>query len=84
MKKSENRFWITEQDIELLRQQTIAEQPQIELAESFLGKVSAPDRSGLTPEILMAFGQSLGDPDQLLAGPNILLWQNIRRWKGRL
>ena len=82
MKKPEKRLSVTSNDLADLQLETTNEQQLIVVAIRFLNATtSSRNMDNLSPDDLAEAGKLLANPDQLLAGPNLLKWQNIRRKK---
>ena len=78
------RHDLTHADLEQLRLELEADNPKIELARTFLTISSGSEKADLNPAILKEFGETLSDPDAMIQGPGILVWQNLMRRKGKL
>ena len=80
MEKPEKRLLITSNDLADLQLETVKNQQFMEVAIRFLhATTSGRNLDNLSPDDLAEAGNMLSNPDQLLAGPNLLEWQNIRR-----
>ncbi len=75
---------LTHADLERLRLELDADNPKIELARTFLTISSGSEKADLNPAILKEFGETLSDPDAMIQGPGVLVWQNLMRRKGTL
>lgn len=84
MDRPKQRLTITQSELDRIRDGLTADDPKIELARSFLTVTSGAAKADLSPELLREFGERLSNPDQLLQGPGILIWQNFRRTHGQL
>ncbi len=73
---------ITAKDLDEIRQDLVKDAPKIKLARRFLTMTGGAAKANLSPELLVLCGERLSDPEALLSGPNILIWQNQRRKKG--
>ena len=84
MDRPKQRMTITQTELDRIKDELMADDPKIELARSFLNLTGSMAKTDLSPELLREFGERLSNPDQLLQGPGILIWQNLRRSHGKL
>ena len=83
MENPNNQLSLTSIDLDLLRAESAKQQKLTKTATQFLkSTTSGRYLENLSPDELAKIGRKLENPAQLLAGPNILKWQNIRRQKG--
>ena len=84
MKNPFARHDLTHADLEQLRLELDTDNSKIELVRTFLTITCGSEKADLCPAILKEFGETLSDPDTMIQGPGVLVWQNLMRRKGKL
>lgn len=84
MKQSKSRLALTQFDIDQFRDELGYGDTRVELARAFLTMTSGAEKADLKPETLREFGKRLENPDDLMKGPGVLVWQNLMRCRGAL
>ena len=84
MDRRNKRLTITQADLDQMRDELAAVNPDIKRARVFLARTNGVQVASLSPELLCLFGERLLEPEKLLQGPGLLIWQNLSRQKGGL